>query len=67
MTNHYNLSLNINIAYIYILYDRLREMVKNTMGTKLPRKLEQEMESINHHLPTIQILYASESLDNLLY
>ena len=30
-------------------------MVKNTMGTKLPPKLEQEMEFINHHLPTIKI------------
>ena len=51
--NHHNLSLNKDIVYICILYDRLREMAKNTMGTKLPRKLEQKMDPINHYQPTI--------------
>lgn len=49
-TNHYNLSLNKDIAYICIPYDRLREMAKNTMGTKLPRKLEQKMETVGEQI-----------------
>lgn len=50
MTDHLNLSLNKDIAYICILYDRLSEMAKNTMGTKLPRKLEQKMETVGEQI-----------------
>ena len=35
--------------YIYILYDWL-SMTKNTMGTKLPRKLEQKMEIVGEQI-----------------
>lgn len=37
-----NISLNKQKRYFCILYDVLN-MAKNTMGTKLPRKLEQKM------------------------
>ena len=45
-----NISLNIDIVYICILYDRLNGMAKNTMGTKLPRKLEQKMQIVGEQI-----------------
>ena len=45
-----NLSLNIDIVYICVLYDRLNDMAKNTMGTKLPRKLEQKMQIVGEQI-----------------
>ena len=36
--------------YICILYDRLSGMAKNTMGTKLPRKLEQKMQIVGEQI-----------------
>lgn len=45
-----NISLNIDIVYICILYDRLSGMAKNTMGTKLPRKLEQKMQIVGEQI-----------------
>lgn len=44
------ISLNIDIVYICILYDRLSSMAKNTMGTKLPRKLEQKMQIVGEQI-----------------
>lgn len=36
--------------YICILYYQLRVMAKNTMGTKLPRKLEQMMDVVGEQI-----------------
>lgn len=45
-----NLSLNIDIVYICVLYDRLNYMSKNTMGTRLPRKLEQKIQIVGEQI-----------------
>lgn len=39
----------IFISYLCILYDEL-DMAKNTMGTKLPRKLEQKMQIVGEQI-----------------
>lgn len=36
--------------YLCILYDRLSDMAKNTMGTKLPRKLELKMQVVGEQI-----------------
>lgn len=45
----YNTSLNQLNDYLCILYDKL-DMAKNTMGTKLPRKLEQKMQIVGEQI-----------------
>lgn len=49
-TIYADLSLNIYIVYICVLYDMLSDMGKNTMGTKLPRKLEQKMQIVGEQI-----------------
>lgn len=36
--------------YIYVLCDRLNDMSKNTMGTRLPRKLEQKIQIVGEQI-----------------
>ncbi|MBR8806618.1 hypothetical protein IX303_000781 [Porphyromonas levii] len=36
--------------YICVLYDRLNYMSKNTMGTRLPRKLEQKIQIVGEQI-----------------